>query len=71
MGGPEIDDQRRSFPPTIVQLNHGEVFLTSASQKVPFLMSVYDIVCVLDGFEKGNNSLLEVVLSEERALFVY
>jgi hypothetical protein len=71
VGGPEIDDQRRSLPPIIVQLNYGKLFLTSASQKVPFLLSVYDIVFVLDGLEEGNNSPLEVVLSEERALFIY
>ncbi len=71
VGGPEIDDQRRSFPPTRVQLNHGTVFFTSASQKVPLLMSVYDIVCLLDGLEEGNNSTPQVVLSEERALFIY
>ncbi len=38
--------------------------------KVPFLMWVHDIVCVLDAFEE-EISPLEVVLSEGRAVFVY
>ncbi len=46
-------------------------FLHHRKSKVPFLMSIHGIVCVLDGFEKENISPQEVVLSEGRAVFIY